>query len=220
MNYFITGDVHGCFYTFQKMLEKWDREKEIFIQVGDLVDRGLHSARVVELAISIAEKYPNSVFLKGNHEALMIKYFKNLTMNNWFTHYGEVTIGSYIEIGKNAQDDLAWLGNNKLVYETDFLFVSHAGLTQTENPYEEDHADSLIWNRKPLLKLKKVQVHGHTPHTRKGPHYNRETDSWNVDTGACFGKGLSSLRLSEEGKLLEKIFIKTDKRDFERENKE
>ena len=218
MNYFLTGDVHGCFYTFEKMLEKWDRENEIFIQVGDLVDRGLYSAQVVELAISISKNFPNSVCLKGNHEALMIKYFKDLTMSNWFTHYGEITVGSYLNIGKNAQDDLDWLKGNPLVYENDFLFVSHAGLTQTENPYEEDDRDSLIWNRKPLLRLKKVQVHGHTPHSRKGPHYTRKSNSWNIDTGACFGQGLSSLRLDSKGKLLEKIFIKTDQRDFDSHN--
>lgn len=30
MNYFIIGDVHGCYYTFKNLLNKyWDKENEM-----------------------------------------------------------------------------------------------------------------------------------------------------------------------------------------------
>jgi serine/threonine protein phosphatase 1 len=40
MNLLVIGDIHGCYYTFQMLLDKfWDSEKELLIQVGDIIDK-------------------------------------------------------------------------------------------------------------------------------------------------------------------------------------
>ena len=47
---YIIGDVHGCFYTLEKLLSKLNKNSEI-IFVGDLCDRGFYSKEVIELII-------------------------------------------------------------------------------------------------------------------------------------------------------------------------
>jgi len=44
---FVVGDVHGCFYTLQKLLKKLPQDARV-IFVGDLVDKGNYSKEVVE----------------------------------------------------------------------------------------------------------------------------------------------------------------------------
>ncbi|QNP51115.1 metallophosphoesterase [Hymenobacter qilianensis] len=76
MNLFIVGDVHGCYFTFLELLQHWNPAREMLIQVGDLVDRGNFSPETVAAAISLNLKHPKqTVFLKGNHEAGMLKYY-------------------------------------------------------------------------------------------------------------------------------------------------
>jgi serine/threonine protein phosphatase 1 len=70
MNYFVIGDVHGCYYTFKNMINKnWNKEIEIVIQLGDLIDRGRNSPHMVQFARQLSADFPDQVmFLKGNHE--------------------------------------------------------------------------------------------------------------------------------------------------------
>jgi len=74
MNLFIIGDVHGCYNTFSAMLEFWEPEKEILIQLGDLIDRGNFTPQLVKLCRELEDKH-KAVFLKGNHEWLALQYF-------------------------------------------------------------------------------------------------------------------------------------------------
>ena len=65
------GDVHSCLDPLLKYFEKYgDPRKipnELFIFVGDLLDRGPQSAEVMKLALELYE-LPNVIFLHGNHE--------------------------------------------------------------------------------------------------------------------------------------------------------
>lgn len=57
MELFVVGDVHGCFHTFTKLInEHWDREKQIFVQLGDLLDRGKFSPETILYAIELQKK--------------------------------------------------------------------------------------------------------------------------------------------------------------------
>ena len=39
MNLFIVGDIHGCYYTFKTLLQRyWDEKNDVLIQVGDLIE--------------------------------------------------------------------------------------------------------------------------------------------------------------------------------------
>ncbi|MFZ2505328.1 MAG: metallophosphoesterase, partial [Trichococcus flocculiformis] len=47
---FVVGDVHGEITLLKKLLEKWDREKQQLIFIGDLGDRGENSKACFLLA--------------------------------------------------------------------------------------------------------------------------------------------------------------------------
>ena len=65
---FVVGDIHGMFSLLETRLEEigFDKEYDILLSVGDLVDRGPESHRALEFA-----KYPWFIFVKGNHEQLV-----------------------------------------------------------------------------------------------------------------------------------------------------
>lgn len=68
---YVVSDIHGFYYRFQDCLAQvgFDpREDELYV-LGDIVDRGPHSAKMLEWAYS----QPSSVkFLRGNHEDMML----------------------------------------------------------------------------------------------------------------------------------------------------
>ena len=64
----IVSDVHGCFFTLQKLIERVrsaDPEAQ-FVFVGDYFDRGLHSKKVVDYVIALQQS--GAVCLRGNHD--------------------------------------------------------------------------------------------------------------------------------------------------------
>ncbi len=78
MELLVIGDVHGCFHTFSALInEHWNRDKQILVQLGDLIDRGRHSPETLLYAIELQKEYPTNVcFLKGNHEFEAIVYLE------------------------------------------------------------------------------------------------------------------------------------------------
>lgn len=62
---FIISDVHGCYYTLMKLLEKIHsiNSSPDLIFIGDYADRGLHSKKVVDLLIQL-----KAIKLRGNHD--------------------------------------------------------------------------------------------------------------------------------------------------------
>ena len=69
----VIGDVHGCYYTLQTLVDKI-RSKYPLITlycVGDLVDRGNYSVEVIEYL-----KNENIQFTKGNHDMMFLAYYR------------------------------------------------------------------------------------------------------------------------------------------------
>lgn len=68
----IIGDVHGSCKELDLLLKKIPEDSEI-IFLGDLVDRGPDSYRVVEIAHSLHES-GRARLVKGNHESTMLRF--------------------------------------------------------------------------------------------------------------------------------------------------
>jgi len=75
---YIIGDIHGQAEMLERLLasiesrHNWkspDKYGEI-VYLGDYIDRGLNSLRVIDLVIKGIPEF-SSVFLKGKHEQLM-----------------------------------------------------------------------------------------------------------------------------------------------------
>ena len=63
------GDIHGCNTVLQKYLEDNGglKEDEMYIFVGDYIDRGIENAEVIRFLLSIMDR-KNVLLLEGNHE--------------------------------------------------------------------------------------------------------------------------------------------------------
>jgi serine/threonine protein phosphatase 1 len=215
---FVIGDVHGCYYTFLKLLDHWDPKNENLVQLGDLIDTGNHSSKVLRLAQELKTTFKKEVtFLKGNHEHMMVSYFQDLDLENkWIEKgNGKKTLEEFKENNVDPKIYLNWLYNLPLKWENNYCIVSHAGIAASAtNPYDQDAPDGVIWNRNPLKRLEKFQIIGHTPIKEGIPIYNSETHSWNIDTGAYKGQCLTGLKFDKNGNFIKHISINTEFSDI------
>ena len=214
MNIFVVGDVHGCFYTFRNLLQKyWDAKNDLLIQVGDLIDRGNYSPQTIKLCRELEINY-RAVFLKGNHEFMAINYFNGNGFEKWYKKHGKSLLWQYQLEEQNFETDINWMKQMPLNWENEHVFISHAGISHSENFMDENDSQGILWNKTSLKKLNKVQVIGHTPHENQKPVFLQEYNTCNVDTGAYLGNCLSALKLDSKGNFIDFFSISTSSKDI------
>ncbi|MEZ4600756.1 MAG: metallophosphoesterase family protein [Syntrophotaleaceae bacterium] len=63
------GDIHGHLAKLERLLEIVGPEtNDRLVFLGDFIDRGPDSKGVIDYLLSIADRFPATVFLRGNHE--------------------------------------------------------------------------------------------------------------------------------------------------------
>lgn len=83
------GDVHGCYDTLMTALDQLSGANMVdhldpeaaYIFLGDYIDRGPDSAKVIEYLLQICEK-PNVCLLEGNHEIHLWRWANGLISNS------------------------------------------------------------------------------------------------------------------------------------------
>jgi len=72
------GDIHGCNTVLQKYLNDNGglKEDEMYIFLGDYIDRGIENVEVLNFLLSIMNQ-KNVLFLEGNHERWLWHYANN-----------------------------------------------------------------------------------------------------------------------------------------------
>ncbi|RJX39976.1 serine/threonine protein phosphatase [Paenibacillus pinisoli] len=211
MELLVVGDVHGCVHTFSKLLdEHWDSGKQILVQLGDLLDRGQFSPETLLYAIELQQKYPDrACFLKGNHEFEAIVHVEEGN-DNWLRQCGEETLKQFEKKSLELASYMSWMKSLPLFYETDHVFISHAGISQSaDHPFEESHPESVLWTRGRLKHIGKLQIIGHTPCQSGRAEFDFESNTWNIDTWAYRPNGLSAVKINDEGQVTEIIFVPT-----------
>lgn len=218
MNLFVIGDVHGCYHTLLELLQHWQPEQELLIQVGDLMDRGNFAPETIGLAMSLSEQYPQqTIFLKGNHEVGMLRHYgAQGPYPNWLLWGGRATFQQYGHRRELLTTHLPWLAQRPLFWENDHVFVSHAGLADTPDPLDEDNPDGLLWRRGPLRNTGKLQVIGHTPTDDARPDFDPVAYVLNLDTGAVYGRALTAARIAPNGDILQILSVPTHSIDSDR----
>lgn len=67
------GDVHGSFERLSKLLDKVALQPDDqLVMLGDYIDRGPDSKRVIDLLRKLRKDFPKTVFLRGNHEQMLL----------------------------------------------------------------------------------------------------------------------------------------------------
>lgn len=201
------GDIHGCRAALERLLEELspDTDDEL-VFVGDYIDRGPDSKGVIDRLLDLRRDH-NCIFLRGNHEAMMLDYLSNGNWNLWQMNGGVETLDSYSD-GEQwtvPGDHRNFLADTALYYETEEFFFVHAGLkpelsvAENLNRYGED---VFLWERSHLqaeqLAWEKTVVCGHTPQPTPIDRPNLIC----IDTGCVFaprfGQGsLTAVRLPE-----------------------
>jgi serine/threonine protein phosphatase 1 len=216
------GDVHGRADLLEDLWARIEEdaraapdEPTTVVFLGDLVDRGPDSAKVVERVIGLRAQSPWRVqVLKGNHEQAMLLFLDDPAFGStWLQHGGGPTLASYgVYPPQGRGDEAAWgtvrdafaealppahlafLRSLPLYLERgDYLFV-HAGV-RPGVPLDRQSEQDLLWIRQEFLSRPKpsdrVVVHGHTP--AELPQLTR----WRigVDTGAYATGVLTAVRL-------------------------
>lgn len=216
------GDIHGCLPELNALMVKieadaaaQDGARAQFVFLGDYVDRGPDVKGVIDRLIDIRDMRPETIFLKGNHEAALMDFLDHPEdMTGWLDWGGRETLKSYgapydpktppIEAaGALAagmpQHHLDFIRSLSLYHEAeDYLFV-HAGL-RPGRALAEQHEQDLLWIRNVFNNAAaherpdRVVVHGHQP-------YDQPLDKgWRigVDTGVYYSGRLSAVVLEGE----------------------
>jgi serine/threonine protein phosphatase 1 len=201
---FAFGDIHGCFNKLCTLIDMVDinSKQDIVIFIGDYIDRGKESYEVVEYLISLKSLYKNIIFLKGNHESLLLDYLEGRNVKTFLENGGRQTLESYMIRNFDGDDDpippnhMEFFSSLKLYHETEeFIFV-HAGLKDNVALEDQVEAD-MLWIRKPFINsdfdFGRRVVFGHTPVKRPLVHANKI----GIDTGAVFGNKLTCVELPD-----------------------
>jgi len=215
MDLLVIGDVHGCYHTFRKLLDSyWDPEKEMLIQLGDLIDRGKNTAQTLQFAWKLKKRHGRHViFLKGNHELELLEHYINGPNRNWLRQCGHETLERLSKSNIHVSEAAEWINVLPLYWENEHVFISHAGISAAaDDPLNEFDPNGILWNRSPLKPIGKLQIIGHTP--CQTPEYDKTSHSWNIDTGAFARGGLSALKVTQAGEVLRIIHCQTDPDDL------
>lgn len=203
-NLYAIGDIHGCYDKLIELLGIIDimPEEDTLIFMGDYVDRGERSYEVVDHLVRLQAEWPRTVFLKGNHEEMLLRYLEGLDRYLYLANGGLRTLESYIRHGgkndRNPVSDIhmTFFSDLKLYHETeDFIFV-HAGLKR-DVPLQWQVPEDLLWIRETFIYSEhgfgKQVVFGHTPFTEPLVM----PDKIGIDTGAVYGNKLTCVKLPE-----------------------
>ncbi|HLN22735.1 MAG TPA: metallophosphoesterase family protein [Patescibacteria group bacterium] len=218
---YAVGDVHGRLDLLNRLLAAILRDaassrapRRVIVFLGDYVDRGPDSRRVIETLRQGPPKTPQWsgfrwIALRGNHEESLLRFLDDIEIGPmWLANGGYPTIQDYVGEPTPPPDDLAALQEalrralplEHAAFlsalptwhaEGDYYFV-HAGI-RPGVPLDRQSPDDLLWIRRPFLVSSadhgKLVVHGHTISPIPEVRPNRI----GIDTGAYVTGHLTAL---------------------------
>ena len=218
------GDIHGRFDLFREMIYKIEQDQSTrppastrIILLGDIVDRGPDTARLVQGCMALTASTDRFVVLKGNHEEMMVEALRGnrSTYEAWLGFGGRETLLSWgvdpemiagppsTKHLRNAatlvgHETLEWLATLPLIYRHETYLFVHAGI-RPGVPVDRQQSDDLLWIKDDFLSSTADHgytiVHGHSAEAEVVVHENRI----GLDTGAYRTGRLSAIGI-ENGK--------------------
>ena len=207
---YAVGDVHGEIGALTRLVAMVREdaagapaERRVLVFLGDYVDRGLGSRRVIDFLLDDPAPGFETVFLKGNHDACVLAFLEDAaTGPEWLGVGGQATLLSYgvrLPPGPRSAENLesvrdalsgalppehkAFLEGLSLFHvEGSYAFV-HAGI-RPGVALEDQEEQDLLWIRDGFIDDRsdhgRVVVHGHSMIDRPEVLPNRI----GIDTGA------------------------------------
>ena len=216
---YVVGDIHGHLGQLDRALNRIARDggdaaRVVFL--GDLIDRGPDSRRVIETLMQGQAAGRDWTVLKGNHDRLAARFLRpepayDLQISlglDWLSPKigGRTMLASY---GVTVTDQMryhqvhaaalaaippahiAFLDGLLPFFDAGDIFCAHAGI-RPGVPLDQQTEDDLCWIRGTFLDdprpHPKLVVHGHSAVDAPEHHGNRVT----LDSGAAFGRDLTA----------------------------
>ncbi len=195
------------------------------IFVGDLIDRGRDSARVLEFLYDLQTRSDRVVVLLGNHEEAMLRALGGdlATLRGWLNVGGRDTLRSFGIDPPDPDDDMRdflrrarstiprqwvqWMQRLPLTAQSGDYFFCHAGI-RPGVPLRRQVREDLLWIRDDFLDDESehgaVIVHGHSIE----PTVQFRANRVGIDTGAYRTGRLSAVYL--EGSHSEVLTVATE----------
>ena len=218
---YAVGDIHGRSDLLSRLhshiqddVASSAQKRHLIVYLGDYVDRGETSKTVIDLLLDEPLKGFETIFLKGNHEDMMLGFLENSPDGiGWLRNGGDATVYSYgvrmaspfrmdhryFEMQQALREKLpdrhlAFFRNLIMHHiEGGYLFV-HAGI-QPGIPIDKQTSQNLLWIRHEFIGSRADHghcvVHGHTIFPEPDLRPNRI----GIDTGAFFSNVLTCLVL-------------------------
>lgn len=224
---FVVGDIHGFFSSLEMLLLRlnFDPRRDRVFAVGDLIDRGPESHRLIEFM-----NYPWFHSIMGNHEKMLLDAADNSSVrDNWMVYNGG---NWWQQIPEHLQGRLRQqVADLPLAFEV-ATAVGRVGIVHADIPTgmpwslfiqklstDQGIAEYALWSRHrykywqnsrrsvPVENIDLV-VFGHTP-TPKPLHIS---NLYYIDTGAAYAdEGLGNITLLQIHPCVEVHQIRTPK---------
>lgn len=219
------GDIHGRDDLFGRLVAQIRADHAArppaamtLILLGDLVDRGADSSRVIDRAMQLREELDDVRLLIGNHEECFLaaltgdvrklRYFYRIggdaTIRSYWGNPDDFESASFEELAEALPnlvpaEHVAFLGGGEDVIEVgDYVFV-HAGI-RPGVPLEKQSLSDLRWIREEFLDdlsdHGKMIVHGHTISAEPEERANRI----GLDLGAFRSGTLAAMGLEGDSR--------------------
>jgi serine/threonine protein phosphatase 1 len=205
---FAVGDIHGCVDELAALMRSIAPGRgDTVVFVGDYVDRGPSANDVIELLIDAEHSEAEMVFLKGNHEDMMLSFL------GYPGHYGESFLfnggAQTLESYGIGEDELNEVESRIPATHVDFLkrlgtsyyrppyFFVHAGIAPLRQ-LEEQIVEDMLWIRQEFIfhphQTGATVVFGHTPMRAVMVDLPYKLG---IDTGLVYGGKLTCLEFTE-----------------------
>ncbi|MDF7321713.1 metallophosphoesterase [Proteus mirabilis] len=194
----VVGDIHGCFNLLKRNMYRidFDKEKDLLISVGDLIDRGDQNVECLDL---INERWFRAV--RGNHEQMAIDVVMHKGNRDcWLANGGFWFLSIDPDEAIRTATNISYAEMLPLIIEVNAggkkTVIAHADYPSDEyefgKPVDEQY---VIWSRERIgdenvreIKGADLFLFGHTPMI-KG--IEKRANQEYIDTGAVFGYGLT-----------------------------
>lgn len=209
---FAVGDIHGCREEAAVLVEFLKKERNLstddqVVFIGDYIDRGPDSKGVIDLMLTLKREFPRTIFLKGNHEDMLLSYlgFEGSGGAAFIHNGGDRTLESYGVDPTMTPEEVCkkispvhiefFRTLDSYVIIGGYVFV-HAGLSPLKDLRDQQYED-LYWIRNEFIynvhRFDKTVVFGHTPFLDVLFHLPYKIG---IDTGLVYENKLSCIELS------------------------
>lgn len=200
--YIAITDIHGELEKLESVLSKIETHPDdIFVFMGDYIDRGSKSKEVVDRVIK-QSNYNKCIYLIGSHEYAMLhsttdEYYKWLYDN----YGGPATTRSYGGFNNIMKTHGNFYRNLRFYYLTDKYLFIHAGINP-DYPLEKQNEIDIVYIRGKFIyskhKLPQKIIFGHTEFDK--PYIADDKIGIDLGCGKYKNAHLCALILDENGK--------------------